>query len=479
MAEQKGENIRAITDDPIAVRIKDKIIERFGSISPEIVGIPKDIGIFKYKEKNSERIDRLYLVVLKRGDQQVTLIVPAYFPQYNFLGKYFLNSNNMSIFEDIEVDKNLLNQQIEKINEIEQEERQRKPSNQDNQDGNENEGRHITDKIDIVKKNEEKAPTNDNSILNTKKPNLKDFDISLNGALIRLDEVVNGYYLWEILKLEEKLKGRLPDGVDETIFRTGYLTNVNSQELSDKDGRQRNTEDTMVITSFDKQTIIELDENILKPEPKLAKEQQLISEEDSVINADGKETKKPTTTTNTRKTTVFSIPDAAKNAGVAEKWRISVGYNASYIDNGQTPTGGNRKEIYFEQYTLNDTSLDIELNKGAYITKLEDRTKEAIQNPMENQQTQNLAAKSSTEAAVKKREHLQEIIDEIINIIREKYPEFGEHYNLNEIKEKVRELHEAGKSDEEIKDEILNRIKDQLERGKTLYDEIFNNNRKV
>ena len=119
MAEQKGENIRAITDDPIAVRIKYKIIERFGSISPEIVGIPKDIGIFKYKEKNSERIDRLYLVVLKRGDQQVTLIVPAYFPQYNFLGKYFLNSNNMSIFEDIEVDKNLLNQQIEKINEIE------------------------------------------------------------------------------------------------------------------------------------------------------------------------------------------------------------------------------------------------------------------------------------------------------------------------------------------------------------------------
>ena len=47
------------------------------------------------------------------------------------------------------------------------------------------------------------------------------------------------YYLWEILKIEEKLAGKLPPGVDKKAFRTGYLTNIDSKELTAKDGKPR------------------------------------------------------------------------------------------------------------------------------------------------------------------------------------------------------------------------------------------------
>ena len=221
----------------------------------------------------------------------------------------------------------------------------------------------------------------------------------------------------------------------------------------------------MAITTADKSVVVELDESVIQPSEKLATEQQLEAEKGSIINADGYEDRKPTSTTNTRRTSVFIIPDAAKNAGVAETWGLCVGYNDDYIDKGTSPTGGNRKEISFIQQSLNTPTLDLTLQKEAYITKLEDRTREGTSTPSEIDQLQRLAGKSVNEADTNIREHLDNIAKKIIDDCEKKYSDFYDHYNRQDVINNVTELHNKGLGDEEIESQVKDRILKEMENG--------------
>ena len=470
MAEIKEENERAIVDDPVAQRILDRISDRLQNITNNDMvlvdgnGKIRDIGIFTYKKNNEEKIDRIYSVLIDNNGKIINLLYAPLDKGDRFAQ---IVDGQVILDEDIELDKELLKRQVEKVDERDLE-KEKNTNRNDNPDTNENEGRHISDNNEKTEEKEEKKITNQKgNTENTFKPNLNDLGIGLNGALIRLDEVINGYYLWEILKIEEKLEGKFPPGVDKKAFRTGYLTNIDSKELTAKDGKTRKNNDTLAITTADKSVTIELDESIVQPNEKLATEQQVEAEKDSIINADGSEDRKATTTTNTRRTSVFTIPDAARNAGVAEKWGLCVGYNDDFIDKGTSPTGGNRKEISFMQQSLNNSTLDLTLQRKAYITKLEDRTREGTLTSEERNQLQELASKSINEAEMATVRHFDDIATKIISDCKEEYPDFEEHYSNQYIIDKVNHLHKQGLSDKEIEEIVKDGVSKEMEYGKT------------
>jgi len=469
MAEVKEEQERVVIDDPVAQRILDTILERLqtstdkDTISINGDGNIKDIGIFTYKKKEKGKIDRVYSVIVSQNGRSINLLYAPLDKGDKFAQ---IVDGQVILDDDIELDRELLNRQVEKA---EERERQKEENQNNNPDTNANEGRHIADYTEKTEKKEamkKKNKSPNENVENKFKPNLNESGIKLNGALIRLDEIINGYYLWEVLKIEDKLKGKLPYGVDEKVFRTGYLTNIDSKELTAKDGKQRKNEDTLAITTADKSVVVELDDSVIQPSEKLATEQQLEAEKNSIINADGYEDRKPTSTTNTRRTSVFIIPDAAKNAGVAETWGLCVGYNDDYIDKGTSPTGGNRKEISFFQQSLNTPTLDLTLQKEAYITKLEDRTREGTSTPSENAQLQELASKSVNEADTNIREHLDNIAKKIIAYCEKEYSDFYKHYNKQDVINKVTEWHNKGLDDEEIESQVKEGISNEIKHGK-------------
>ena len=69
---------------------------------------------------------------------------------------------------------------------------------------------------------------------------LKRKDFSLNDKpKVRLNTIINGYYLWEILGIEEKLKDRMPDGFSSNSFRYGYLTIYTAKEQHDENAKDK------------------------------------------------------------------------------------------------------------------------------------------------------------------------------------------------------------------------------------------------
>lgn len=471
MVEQKEENEREVVDDPVAQRILDRISDRLQNITNKdrvLVdgnGRIRDIGVFTYKKNNEKKTDRIYSVLINNNGKIINLLYAPLDKGDKFAQ---IVDGQVILDEDIDLDKELLKRQVEKGDERDRD-REKNINQNDNSDTNANEGRHIADNTEKTEEKEKtekkKKITNQNE--NTFKSNLSDLGIALNGALIRLDEIINGYYLWEILKIEEKLAGKLPPGVDKKAFRTGYLTNIDSKELTAKDGKPRKNDDTLAITTADKRVTIELDESIVQPNEKLSTEQQVEAEKDSIINADGSEDRKPTSTTNIRRTTIFTIPDAARNAGVAEKWGLCVGYNDDYIDKGASPTGGNRKEISFMQQSLNNSTLDLTLQKKAYITKLEDRTREGALTPEERTQLQELSSRSINEAEMNIKKHFNDIATKIISDCKEKYPDFDEHYSNQYIIDKVNYLHKQGLDDKKIEEIVKDGVSKEMEYGKT------------
>ncbi len=302
--------------------------------------------------------------------------------------------------------------------------------------------------------------------------NLKDFGISLEreSTRISLRTKVNGYYLWQIL-IDDRLKRRLPKGMDERTFKYGYLTVIDSNKLEKIDGKKRTLEKTLAITSYDEKTIIELDEETLIPQPKLDRYTQQKVEKATNNFRDGKEVAGPESYLFNSQKASYKIPKNSTNFHVAEDWYLDIDLNQNIVRGKRLPINENRDEISFVQRTtqVSEQASEIEKAKrGRIVTKLEDERKEKRINSEERKQQEGLKNRETNEALNVRNEHLKEIAQRILDceckfendFLAQKQSEIGkdkmhENYNYGQILERVKQLHNEGMRDEDIEKKIF------------------------
>ena len=142
MAEIKEENERAIVDDPVAQRILDRISDRLQNITNNDMvlvdgnGKIRDIGIFTYKKNNEEKIDRIYSVLIDNNGKIINLLYAPLDKGDRFAQ---IVDGQVILDEDIELDKELLKRQVEKVDERDLE-KEKNTNRNDNPATNENEG---------------------------------------------------------------------------------------------------------------------------------------------------------------------------------------------------------------------------------------------------------------------------------------------------------------------------------------------------
>ena len=220
----------------------------------------RNLGLFKYKIEGVEEqsTGRLFLIYEEHDGKPFEII-------YDENGKVIASRDNgkLMIARDIILNENILERQIEMSNEIAVDNNGESSSEDTAKAG---EGRdlarkeHEEDKIEENKNSEVKNNSELKEDNKDKKRlvNLRDQGIIVdesNRPLIRLNTIINGYYLWEILGIEQKLQGRLPAGVTAGSFRDGYLTIINKEEQKSEDGKE--PVDKLAICTQDKNYIIE------------------------------------------------------------------------------------------------------------------------------------------------------------------------------------------------------------------------------
>ena len=291
--------------------------------------------------------------------------------------------------------------------------------------------------------------------------NLK-YDISLNDKpKIRLDEIINGYYLWEILQIEDKLAGKLPEGTTTTEFRTGFLSVVDidtfEKTIGDDENKKREIEekrakgigDIFVIETLDGD-IIELDESILKSKEMGTTLEKQRAANSSIRYANGRETEKPDTNMQVSRTSLYEIPMAHERFNVDENWYLGVDNDMDWVQKGEMPDAGNKKEISFVQVSRDESYY----NREERIQNTVEYKLKPINEPEltlgyekeEREQREQLRKKDADEAQNIRREHTEELLEECL----EKFKNWDEYYNKNDIKNKVEAYHNQGLNDEEV-----------------------------
>ena len=420
----------------------------------------KAVGLFNYKLKdtNEMRTGRLFLLNETQDGESVDVI-------YDENGRFIAwrkQKEQLQVARDIELDKRRLEGQL-----IRSEERERiatettSGANSGSSDTEKaGEGRDLGNKEHEKNQNKEKKQENiDNH--NKEIKTLKNFkgEINISGRTrIALDTIINGYYLWEILNLEEKLKGRLPDGLSEKSFRNGYLTVVESKELEKSDGVPRKQEFTLAVCTYSGD-IIELDKNIIQPKEMGTIEEQKAYESNSMYFADGNEVAKPTTDMVLTRKARYQIPDVNSRFGMNEDWYLEVDEDAGLKRNGENPADGKVHEISFVQEPMRTSEIysndSAEARTRQSIKyKLEDVTEPPL-SEKEQKQMEQLRKKDSNEVINTRKEHIEEF-EKVVENLTKKY---GEGYR-NTIKQQVEEEHKKGRSPEEAEKNVKENMDD-------------------
>lgn len=415
----------------------------------------KEIGIFNYKVKETKtgekRASRLFLINETQDGEEINLI---YDENGRFIGwqnEAHREKNEIEVAKDLELDKQRLNQQLEKG--IQRNRSEAETANSNSGTAKAGEGRDLASK-----EHEEQKPEYKNLEVPVTKPEneqvntLRNYKNEINleyKTKIRLDEIVNGYYLWEILQYEEKYRGRMPEGLSEASFRSGYLTVLDASELEAVDGKTRKAKKIMAICTRDG-NVVELDDTILKAEETLAIDDRKRAEQTALRGRDGKEALRPQNEHQLTKEVSYQIPDASSRFGVAEDWGLQVDINTELKRNGTTPVNGNREEISFWQEPKNAPVIDKQLQRNRYVQKFEAINESASKTKEEREQQEDLREKSSSETLERRAEHFDDLVEKAF----EKYKNLGDYYNKTDIAKKVHKYHNQGMDDKKVLDQI-------------------------
>lgn len=412
----------------------------------------KELGYFKYKikETGEMRAGKLFLISETQDGELVNII---YDDKGRFIGwqnQESRDKNEIQAARDLELNQKQLAEQLIRENEKERIRKESKgTSSSDTTKAGE--GRDLANKEHEEEKKQETVQQKPNSLNQEVKAertlnNLKS-EISIgNQPKIRLDTTINGYYLWQILQIEDKLKGRLPEGLNENSFRTGYLTILNASELEAKDGKRRKSEDVFVICTYGGD-IIELDEQVLEPKPLGGLEQRKQTELTRQRYEDGKESEKPDTETELTRTSLYKIPDANSKFAVAENWFLAVDKNRDRMTNGKTPVDNVEKNISFVQVSRNQSYYTSEENLQYTLEYKLDPIRENVpKSEKEIEKEEELRERKPNEVEVERAEHTNELVD----ICFEKYKKLGDIYNRTDIAKKIDKYHNRGMNDEEV-----------------------------
>ena len=432
--------------------------EAENSINKEIVVNEqncKQIGYFAYTEKDTgNKWSGPIFLINETHDGKIFNII--YDARGNVLGTQSEeNGMKLETAKDIEINEEILNKQLELSQNKEQIENDTEENTGSSKGG---EGRDLAEKEHEKNEKEEEKEDKDEKEEDSEKnimPNLAGEIRIDENFKIKLDQVINGNYLWSILDLEEKLKGRIPDGESEKIFRTGYLTAVDSAELTAKDGKPRPTPDTLVVTSRDGKVAIELDETIVEPKNLGASKDKERAEQDRIRYEDGKEAEKPENNMNTRRTSLFQIPNVNQRFSVGENWYIGVDYSEKWVNEGKTPETGNRKELSFVQVSRDKPYHDREelvQGEGVVEYQLDPVTEGPRTHGYEEEeleQDKRLAEKDANEANNETKRHYNSLLEKCY----EAMPELKDYYNEKDIQNKIDKYHKT-MNDEEVIEQI-------------------------
>lgn len=438
----------------------------------------KILGSFEYKIKETGKIEerRMFLISETHDGYRYDIVYDETgdIIAYN---DYSLN-DGLIVAKEIELDKEKLE---EKINSIEDRNSSDESDSSNNDTTKAGSGRDLAskeheEKNDKKPKEQEKEikPKNENE---KKLKNLKN-EISIDlRTKIKLDTIINGHYLWEILGIEENLKGRMPKGVSERAFRQGFLTRIDSNELSQLEAskgekvKERKAEDTLAIVS-PSGDIIELDEDVIEPEYLGTRDERLIQERNRERWADGKHASKPNTDMTLTRTSKWRIKNVAARFDVNENWFLGVDYNEDYIKYGAQTDPRQVKQISIIQEPLNSDKIYSRDSAEARTVdsieyKLEDIS-EAPLNAKEQKQYNQLAEMNPNETLEVRKEHKLEI-EQVIENLTKKY---GEKYR-EEVEKKVEEKHNEGNDVEEIAQKVEKEMDETVKRNEEMEEELY------
>ena len=424
------------------------------------------IGLFSYKikETGEERFNRLFLINETHDGKPVDII-------YDEKGRFIAWKNyekdpngELQIARDIELDKQRLERQLIRDNERERIANGNNSSSSSNGADKAGDGRDLGDKEHEKNDNKEQNQNVNQNHNQTQEfepiKNIKN-DVNLSGKTrIAMDTIINGYYLWEILNIENKFNGKMPEGVSERSFRNGYLTVIPSKELENKDGKHREQEFTFAVCNFSGD-IVELDENVLEPQKMGPIEEQELYEKNSEYFADGKEVAKPTTEMVLTRKSRYKIPGVYSRFNANENWYLEVDEDEQSRKFGANPSDGKVHEISFVQEPMRTSETYSQDSAEARTRpsikcKLEDVSEPPL-NEKEKEQQENLKKKDANEAINSRREHLQEFESVVENLTKQ----YGESYRKT-IEKQVEEEHKKGKSPEEAEKNVKENM-DEME----------------
>ncbi len=407
----------------------------------------RSIGILSYEDNKEKKMSDCFLISATRDGKIIELV-------YDDKGKVIAsksekNGMKLELSDDIDLDSETLDMQLNLGEE--------RTNNGNNGSSSSSDTTKAGEGRDLASKEHEEEQDKKQDEFNEKTPkipenelkNLKEVGINLAGQpLIRLDQIINGHQFWEILGLEEKLASRLPDKVDPKAFRTGYLSVVKSKELTAKDGKERKSEDTLVITTFDRSQIIELDEKVLRPVELRTKPEQVEIEQSRLRFENGEESRKATSNTSVTRTSMYEIPGVNDKFNVAENYYIGIDWDRDYmLEGGKRPETGYKQELYLVQTSRNGTYEERQRGDNALEYKLKPDGEPNVGDIQKNaEMQQDLREKNSNEAIETRREHFYELADECFK----KYPDLGDNFNRSDVAKMAKDYHNRGMNDEEI-----------------------------
>ena len=323
MAEVKGEKERAIyksTLEEIVERINENLKSKH--IQNEIVVKEgRSIGILTFNKNQEAKSKKLYAITMVIDGKQFDYIYDETGDNIARVGA----NNEVFTDDDIQLDKDRL---IENMN-------LSKGFQNDNQ------GRHIADRSEriILSEDEKKQQFMDYED-RIELPNLVDREVVLDSSAAIIDlyrTIYNGRRLRDMLGIDQKLKDRLPNGAN--IEHLNFLTVINSDQLTAKDMKRRESDTTCVIMDDPRNPkyMIELDTSILKPREDLSKQENITADQTSEHLGDGEIKKGTSTTTNTRQISTFEIPDAGASISQPNDLiTLEIRQNPNYIDESKS-----------------------------------------------------------------------------------------------------------------------------------------------